>query len=255
MIDATKERWWQSFYQDTPFIAYLDHAHREDQEQILAFLHALLPLDQSTHLFDQCCGVGSISLPLAAQSVQVTGVDICPQFIDEAKRRTQSLPVGARASYHLADATEFLPDTTCDIAINLYTSFGYADDKTNQAMLKQAKASLKAGAPFVLDYPNMYSILGVFRKHIVKHIDSMAGTITVTRASSIDHLNGRLLQEWTFIQPDGVRTTRHSSLAIYLPHQVKAMLMEAGFKSVQVYGGFDKQPLDSQSIRCLAVAR
>lgn len=255
MIDTAKDMWWQSFYQDTPFIAYLDQAHREDLEHILQFLHGLISLDKNTHLFDQCCGVGSVSLPLAAQSVQVTGVDICPQFIDEAIRRAKALPASTRASYHLADATEFLPDTACDIAINLYTSFGYADDSINQAMLNQARASLKAGAPFVLDYPNMYSVLGVFRKHIVKHLETVNGPITVTRASTIDHLNGRLLQQWTFIQPDGTRTARDSSLAIYLPHQVKEMLLKAGFETVALYGGFDGQALSSDSVRCLAVAR
>ncbi len=101
----------------------------------------------------------------------------------------------------------------------------------------------------------MYRILGVFRKHIAKHINTADGIITVTRSSTLDHTNGRLLQEWTFIQPDGTRTARNSSLAIYLPNQVKAMLIKAGFKDVQLFGGLKSQPLDSDSARCLAVAR
>lgn len=153
-LDEPQEDWWLKFYQDTPFIQYLDDAHQEDREDILAFIAGHTTLQAGAVIYDQCCGVGSISLPLAGKGHTVYGTDLCTQFIEEAQRRAEILQVQDRAHYSLADATTYITPTPCDLVLNLYTSFGYGDDDVNLAMLKRARGSLKAGAPFLLDFPN-----------------------------------------------------------------------------------------------------
>ncbi len=251
----TEKNWWLKFYQDTPFIQYLDNAHREDQEEILAFLSVHTPLPEGAVIYDQCCGVGSISLPLAGQGHTVYGTDLCPQFIDEAKRRAEIMKVQDRAHYLLADATTYTTPSPCDLAVNLYTSFGYGDDGVNLAMLKMARGCLKEGAPFLLDFPNFYLVISSFRKHIVRHIDTATGTLTVNREAAFSPETGRLLQEWTFIEADGKRSCQKSSLAVYLPHQIKDMLRQVGFESIELMGDFHGTPFGVNSPRCIALAR
>lgn len=256
MTAETKEEkpWWLAFYENPLFITYLDCAHAEDLPDILGFINRHTDIQPGIKVFDQCCGVGSVSLPLAEQGAQVIGVDLSTAFIQEVIKRRDLAGLEKTATYISGDATTYTTKDKCDLAINLYTSFGYGDDEFNLSMLKRVRESLKEGGKLILDYPNMYSVVGTFRKHIFKHLDTAGGTITVTRSSKIDHINGKLLQHWEFIEPDGKRSGNDTSLTIYLPHQVVSLLRLAGFKDVVLYGGFDSSILTGESVRCIALA-
>lgn len=248
--------WWLAFYENPLFITYLDCAHAEDLPDILAFIHRHVDITSGVRVFDQCCGVGSVSLPLAEQGALIEGVDLSAVFIKEALKRRDLAGLQTKANYSTGDATVYTTKDKCDLAINMYTSFGYGDDEFNLSMLKRVRESLKPGGKLILDYPNMYSIIGTFRKQIFKTLDTTTGTITVTRSSRIDHKSGKLLQHWEFIEPDGKRSGNDTSLTIYLPHQICELLVKAGFdKDIQLYGGFDSSPLSGESIRCIALAK
>ncbi|MBX9941190.1 MAG: methyltransferase domain-containing protein [Candidatus Obscuribacterales bacterium] len=238
----SSDKWWLSFYQDTPFIDYLDTTHGEDKEDILNFIYNHCSLDRSnkaaTRIFDQCCGVASISLPLAKDGFKVYAADICSQFIKEAERRAEMHKLKENLSLELADATIYLPPEKVDLALNLYTSFGYADHQTNLKMLKRAHQSLKPKGIFLLDFPNFHLVLSNFRKHIVREISASDGPITVVREAHLSPLEGRLKQTWTFIDKDGKRAKQESSLAIYLPDRLMEILKEVGFSEFTVFGDF-----------------
>jgi ubiquinone/menaquinone biosynthesis C-methylase UbiE len=241
-VSTSSDKWWLSFYQDTPFITYLDTTHGEDHEDILNFLYNHCLLDrskqQSISIFDQCCGIASISLPLAKEGFKVYGADICPQFIQEAERRAEMLKLKDNLSLQLADATVYLPPEKVDLTLNLYTSFGYADHQTNLKMLEKAHQSLKSKGIFLLDFPNFHLVLSHFRKHIVREIGPSDAPITVIREAQLSPLEGRLKQTWTFIDNHGKRTRQESSLAIYLPDRLLAMLKDVGFREFTVFGDF-----------------
>jgi SAM-dependent methyltransferase len=256
----TEEVWWKSFYEEPPFELYLEASHNEDLQGTLSLLREILELDSGKpkHIFDQCCGIGTLSLPFAGEGHKISGVDLSEKFIALAAAKVQEeLEKGKalKAHYVAGDAFAYQPKEPVDVAFNWYTSFGYSSDENNKKMLARAYDALKSGGIFALDYPNMPLVLGQFRKHIIKRIAVEGGDLIVLRECQVDLDGGRLLQCWTYIEPCGKRYCFKSSLAIYLPHQVVAMLKEVGFTSVALYGSTKKELLALDSVRLIAVCR
>jgi len=242
-----KDEWWKPFY-DEFFVNLL--TLWKDQAEIdltVSFLIKELGLKPEMTVFDQCCGVGSLSLPLAKQGINIIGVDLSPDFINKAKSQTNE-----NAQFYCDDAFKFIPLKLCDAAFNWHTSFGYSElDKENILMLKNAFASLKPGGKFILDYPNMACTLKNFERSMIRHIDSEEGEILLIRESQINLTSGMLEQLWTIFLPTGKQLKKQSFVKIYLPHALADMLKECGFCSVDIYSNVLGEPLSLNTPRCI----
>ncbi len=243
--------WWQSLYDDIIAELLLVRKDRDELDATVAFLRDRLRLVAGATLFDQCCGVGALALPLARAGVRVVGVDQSAAYVERARRvaRDEGLP----CQFHVGDAFTFRPDCAADAAVNWATSFGNADDGRNQEMLRRAYETLRPGGWFALDFQNVPRLLRHFQSYLVH--DQGPGGAMLVRESSLDLAGGALLQRWTVVRPDGGRQVRHSAVRLYLPHQLAGMLHECGFADVTFHGGVRGEPLSLDSPRCVLIAR
>lgn len=253
-MKQNKDRWWQSFYDDTPFDLYLERKDPVELQATIAFLLEKLGIGPGSSVFDQCCGIGSVSIPLAQRGIQVFGVDGCRKYVERA--RAESRLVGVLSSYRTGDAFKYCTPVACDAAFNWYTSFGYSEsDDQNIRMFRRAHQSLKPNGMYAVDYPNMVSLLKNFKPSIVSRLQGDDGEIMLVRESRINLERGLLQQHWTFVMPDGRRLVHDTNLRIYLPHQLTEMLSRSGFTDVQFFGGLNGEALTVDSPRCLVLAR
>ncbi len=81
---------------------------------------------EGTTVLDQCCGPGRYAIPLAKHGYMVTGVDRTPFLLDKAQAYAAAEQV--EVEWVVEDMRRFTRPTTFDLALNLYTSFGYFDD-------------------------------------------------------------------------------------------------------------------------------
>jgi len=102
----TPSPWWHRFFDLTYAEIGLTESDPERVARTVEFLHRVLELGEGMSLFDQCCGVGRLGLPLARRGVRVIGVDQTADYIEQADRsaRDENLP----AEFHCADAFEFV---------------------------------------------------------------------------------------------------------------------------------------------------
>ena len=85
--------------------------------------------------------------------------------------------------------------------------------------------------------------------------EHFANLIKVKRHSQIDAAKGLLHQRWEFIYPDGLQAERQAALKIYLPHELIALLNQAGFNLLTLYGNLEAQAFELQSQRCILHAQ
>src|SRR4051794_21153662 len=99
------DSWWESFFDD----AYADLALvRRDGEAVrrdVAFLMERLGLEAGCKVFDQCCGVGGLALPLARQGVRVVGVEANDGYVRRA--RAEAVAEGLACAFQVGDAFTF----------------------------------------------------------------------------------------------------------------------------------------------------
>jgi SAM-dependent methyltransferase len=151
----------------------------------------------------------------------------------------------------LDDMRVFVRPGAFDLAISLFTSFGYfEDDRDDQRILQNLHASLKPGAPLVMDVASKERIAKVLLPTVSQRAPD--GTLRVQRHQITDDWT-RVKNEWLFIKDERVRTFTFS-LRIYSGQELKALLATAGFRRITLYGGLDGRPYDGGAERLVVLA-
>src|SRR5262245_48037107 len=111
------ERFWETFY------PYLFTPQR--WERTIGEVENVLALAQpgGKRVLDLCCGPGRHSLELARRGFQVTGVDCSPSLLVRA--REASAKENLAIEWVQDDMRRFTRPNAFDLALNLFTSFGY----------------------------------------------------------------------------------------------------------------------------------
>lgn len=249
MTDAigAADGWWAELYDE-----HLADVLLERDEAPLAtldFLERALGLRQGARVFDQCCGIGSLAVPLAARGYALVGWDLVPSYV--ARARADAARAGLALELHAADAFAFVPSAPCDAGFNWWTGFGYArDDAKNLEMLRRAYESLAPGGRFALDTMNVPGVVRAFRPEVTLERRG----IRLVRRSALDLEAGLLHKRWSYTLPDGQPLERHSTVRLHTPWELRALLEAAGFSGVTLVGDVDGSPLTVESPRCIAIA-
>lgn len=97
-FDRTATQTWEKLTSDAP-VSGIRATVRAGRDQMRNLILSQLPADLSgARILDAGCGPGAMSFELAERGASVVGVDISPQLIEIAQKRTPS---------HLSDKLEF----------------------------------------------------------------------------------------------------------------------------------------------------
>ncbi|MCB9614321.1 MAG: methyltransferase domain-containing protein [Sandaracinus sp.] len=246
-MKGAAEGWWEALYDEHLATVLLERD--EEPTETLDFLERTLRLRKGDRVFDQCCGIGSLAVPLAERGFSVVGCDLGEGYA--ARGNADAHKRGVVVELVTADAFTFVPSSPCHGAFNWWTGFGYArDDTKNVEMLRRVHEALVPGGRFALDTMNVPGVIRGFRPEVTIE---RAG-ITLTRLSSLDLDAGLIHKRWLYSLPDGRRVEHESTVRLHTPWELRALLLAAGFEAVELLGGLDGARLDVQSTRCIAVA-
>ena len=201
-------------------------------------------------ILDLCCGPGRFAVPLARRGFRVTGVDRTAFFLAKAKERAARENV--EVEWVRDDMRTFVRPGAFDLALSMFTSFGYFDDKHEDlAVLRNVHASLRPGGALVMDVAGKELVARDFKAaNSRKYAD---GTVVIDRRAVFDDWT-RVRMEWTIIKGDTVRvyTVEHT---VYSGQGLKDRLAAAGFADVKLYGSMGGAPYGLEADRLLVVAR
>jgi SAM-dependent methyltransferase len=214
-------------------------------EQVLA----LVPLQPGAAVLDLPCGAGRHSLELARRGFRVTGVDRTAAYLDEARARAAA--EGLDVEWVKADIREFVRPGAFDLAINLFTSFGYFEDPAeNERALKNLAQSLRPGGALVMEMMGKEVLARIFQPRDWQELPD--GTLYLQERS--------IARDWTWIDnrwillKDGRQHEFHVGHQLYDAAGLRAMMIGAGLGRVAMYGGLDGRPYDRDAQRLVAVA-
>ena len=201
-------------------------------------------------ILDLCCGPGRFAIPLARRGIRVTGVDRTAFFLDKARERAAR--EGEDVEWVREDMRTFVRPGAFDLALSMFTSFGYFDDKGEDlTVLRNIHTSLRPGGVLVMDVVGKELLASSFTPaRSRKHTD---GTVVIARSEVYDDWT-RVRLEWTIIKDNAVRiyTIHHT---VYSGQELRDRLTTAGFGDVRLYGGIDGAPYGLEANRLIAVGR
>ncbi len=120
-----------------------------DMEQRLA-LAPWLKVPAGTRVLDVGCGVGRWSRLLASRGADVTGVDISPTMIDEARRRAQSEGVADRCRFHVRDISALDVTGEFDLVLGVTVLQHILDPNALRAALEALRSRVTPDGRIVL---------------------------------------------------------------------------------------------------------
>jgi SAM-dependent methyltransferase len=232
------------FYEDS-----IDDAHSDaDTAEILG----LLGLPSGSHILDAPCGHGRIARRLAAAGMEVTGVDLTPAYLEQA--RTDPLLRPGGVTYLEGDIRALPVDGPFDAVVCWLNSFGYYDDADCHRVLDEFRRVLRPGGKLAID--TMHHDGGV--RHFTPAPDAVVvqlGEDTMVEVSTFDPVRGRMVIQRT-VHRDGAIRRASYFVRLPTPPEWVVWLQAAGFGDIEFRsGGGGQLELDSWELVVVATAQ
>lgn len=200
-------------------------------------------LNKGDSVIDVCSGPGRLSVEFALQGMDVTCVDLNQTFLDMAQETANDEGVKLNLINH--DMRTFNSRKKFDLAVNIYNSFGYCDSiEDDTKILKRIFASLKKGGKFILECISRETAVKYFTEGEWFERD---GKTVLTQFKPVNDWQG-LSSKWILIDKKTGKRTEHEFVQrLYSACELRDRLLQIGFKTSKVYGGFDFSPYDENA--------
>ncbi len=244
-MNSKEEPWYEDeeFWKDSPFnIDKIQNAPNEIDK-----ISSLVGLDPDMKVLDLCCGVGRHSIELAKRGYDVTGVDLTEHYLEKARKKAEEKDLDIE--FVKEDMREYKRKEDFDVVLNLFTSFGFfeAEDE-NMRVLENVHESLKADGKLILDLMGKEILARIFEKR--EWSETNDGFKLEERSVKKDWswMNTRRV-----IITDEGKKEYNISHWIYSAKELKDMLKNVGFSSVEVYGNYEGDKYDEEAERLVVI--
>ena len=244
--------WYEDFFHGLALDLWRKAIPPEKTKAEAEFLMGALECRPGSHLLDVPCGNGRLSLELARQGYQVTGVDISPEFIEEARSVASSNMGGTPVPHFtLGDMRRIEGEAVYDGGYCFGNSFGFLAYADMESFLNGMARALKPGARFVVETGmSAESIIPKFEEHASHQIADILVTINeqyLAAESCVD-------SEYVF-EREGKTEISKAKHWIYTAAEIRRMLERAGFEIMDLYGSLEREPFALGSDELYMVAQ
>jgi SAM-dependent methyltransferase len=221
------------FYEES-----IDDGHSAD-DTVRILGHLALP--PGARILDAPCGHGRLTRRLAAMDMDVTGIDISPEFIRMAESAPALTATGGHTTYHLGDLRHLPPSIDravaeggpFDAVVCWFASFGYWEDDDCHRVLEEFHRVLRPGGQVLIE--------SMHHDGCVRNFTAAPDSVVVTRGDDaqvdlyrFDPLTGRMETERTIHRDGQVRRSSHF-MRLPTPPEWVAWLEAAGFSDVRFF--------------------
>ncbi|MFZ9586728.1 MAG: class I SAM-dependent methyltransferase [Crocinitomicaceae bacterium] len=240
----SKKDWFVDWFDTAYYHVLYRNRDEKEAERFIQKLMDYLNLPSNSSLLDLACGKGRHAKFLSEFGHQVLGVDLSPNSIAAASQWSNE-----QLRFQTHDMREILQDTYFDVVFNLFTSFGYFDDESeNQQVCSSIAHMLKPEGLLVIDFMNATKVISRLVTEEVKTIDGIE--FRISRHSDEKHIykNIEVL--------DGDINVQYMERVQALKLTDFRSLLASKFEILNTFGSYDLTPFEENtSDRLILIAR
>jgi len=232
--------WFKQWFGEEYYDLYA-HRDAEDARRAVALIRRAVKLESGARILDLACGPGRHSSELARTGGCVVGFDLSRAMLRRAHERNSAVLVRGDMR-----ALPFR-NGSFDLAVNLFTSFGYfLDDAEHARVVRQVAAALAPGGHFVLDYLNADHV----RRTLQGTERAVGRNVFVTRR--IDEGSRFVIKEIE-LRDEGRRFQER--VRLFGADELAALFAGAGLHVVARFGDYDGAPAGAAAPRVILVGQ
>ncbi|VAW36077.1 hypothetical protein MNBD_CHLOROFLEXI01-3841 [hydrothermal vent metagenome] len=197
------------------------------------------------------CGTGRVTIPLAQQGFDMTGLDITSHMLQYAQNKAKDLPI----KWICADIRNFHLENQYALIYTYGSVFQHLLNRSDQeAMLARVHEHLAPEGKFVMDvgFKHPKSMVNVPEKQDwYTFIDDKGGKVQVSGTDHFDHLQQiwyqTLYRHWPEADEPKQAQPERLALRYIMPQEIEALLFYNGFTVLSRYGDWKGNPLTEDS--------
>lgn len=231
----SKKDWFVDWFDTSYYHLLYQNRDEQEAERFIKNLMSFLDLPVESKLLDLACGKGRHAKFLSEFDHHVMGVDLSPNSIEQASEFAHE-----KLRFQTHDMREVLENEQFDVIFNLFTSFGYFDDETeNKRMCHSISKMLLPGGKLLIDFMNATKVIQNLVPTETKIIDGI--TFQISRNYDGQHIYKH------------IEVTEGSHVSHYM-ERVQALkfsdfrsLLETHFEIIHTFGSYDLTPFEEGS--------
>ena len=241
-----EQKEWFAEWFDTSY--YHTLYKNRDEEEAANFISRLidnLKLPKSAYLLDLACGKGRHSITLNQLGYTVKGVDLSPNSIAEANKTSNE-----HLKFAVQDMREAIPNEKFDAIFNLFTSFGYFEDTSdNEKVIQSIFEMLNPRGILVIDFMNVHLVLD---RMVSEETKIVAG---IEFELHRKYTGFHIIKEINFTD-EGINFSYLEKVQVLKKEDFESLLSHNGFSLMHVFGDYNLNEFDENlSERLILIAQ
>ena len=235
------KNWFDSFY----YHKLYRHRNTAEAQLFIDNIIAHVNPESQSRIMDLACGKGRHSIYLNKKGFDVVGVDLSHNSVNEANNSANDT-----LHFHQMDMRELATNEPFDIVMNMFTSFGYFQHKSdNVKVLNGVNSILNRNGILVLDFLNASKVIQNLVPEEKQEVDGITFTIN------------RLIEAQTIVKKihvkDGVNEKDFQErVSMFELADFQEMFAQTGFELINHFGNYQLEAFDPKvSDRLILVAK
>ena len=226
---------WFATWFDSPYYHLLYKNRDEKEAQVfIDNLIEKLQLKKGSKLIDIACGKGRHATYFNKKGMNVVGVDLSPNSIASAKQNENN-----NLQFSVHDMREVFKENHFDIVTNLFTSFGYFENKDDeQKAINAMVENLKSDGVLIIDFMNIKKVIVNLISSEKKTIDGI--TFNIKRSVQNNHI----IKDIEIIDDNETQHFQEKVKAITLA-DFSAFVSNVGLNIIDIFGNYKLDDFDA----------
>jgi SAM-dependent methyltransferase len=235
--------WFVEWFNHPLYLEVYRHRNKDEAVRCIKTILSISGLDQQNpatiSVLDIACGAGRHALELSRLGYCVTGNDLSPFLLEEARK--EAVNCNLNLQFTCCDMRQIPGDGNIDLVVQLFTSFGYFSSREDDLLvLSKVFDAMKSGGWYVLDLINPVHL----ERNLVAHSSRTAGNLTLVEERTLE--NERITKNITITSPLGETLNFSESVRLFSREEILLMLQKSGFSVTSISGDYHGNPFSEK---------
>jgi ubiquinone/menaquinone biosynthesis C-methylase UbiE len=224
----------------------------------LQFYKRWLPKNKDASILELCCGTGRLTLTIAKDGYNISGVDFTSSMLEQAKAKASE--EGLKIEFIEADIRTLDLPKKYDLIFIPFNSIQHL--YKNEDLFKAfnvVKIHLKEGGLFLLDCfnPNIQFIVEGEKKQkeIAKYKTNDGRKVMINQVMRYENKTQINRIEWHYFIDGEFNSIQNLDMRVFFPQELDSYLEWSGFNIINKFGGFKEEIFENKSEKQIFVCK